>query len=292
MSSRDFFMKSPPVFLLGTQRSGTTLLTKMLSSHPKLHIQNELPLQSIFTAGANKQSVIDNFDKLYQKRYGKSVCDFMEYHSKIIWGLKDPQLTEHIKVLKEFLPGSKFIVIVRDPRAVVNSYMNNRWGLGTTAYTGALRWCHEVSLQDSLLDEIGTNGLHLRYEDLVNNPEEVLRKVCRHLNIPFSDHMLKQTTQATQIKPNESNINTTKKPSAVFATKWKQSLSERQVREIESLACKLMTIHDYQILSNAVPPSFLRKLYYTLHQTLIGEIQLQYQLKRVKLKGMIERMFS
>ncbi len=67
MSSRELFLKSLSVSFLGTQRSGTASLTKILSSHPKLHIQNELPFQSIFTFIAKKFSVIYNLDKLYQK---------------------------------------------------------------------------------------------------------------------------------------------------------------------------------------------------------------------------------
>ncbi len=216
----------------------------------------------------------------------------MKFHSIIKCGLKDPKLAEHIKVLKEFLAGYKFRVSIRGSRAVVNTCMNNGWCLGTTAYTGAIRWRHNITIQGSSLDKLGTNGLYLRYKDLVNNPEEVLCKVFRHLNVPFSDLMLLQPTHSTQINSDELSINTTKKASVVFETKWKQSLSEQQVRKIESLDCKIMTTHDYNILFDAASPSFLRKLYYTLHQTVTGEIQLQYQLKKLKQEGIIYRMFS
>ena len=38
----------PNIILLGTQRSGTTLLTRMLSAHSAIFIQNEISVEKIF----------------------------------------------------------------------------------------------------------------------------------------------------------------------------------------------------------------------------------------------------
>ena len=290
MSTSNFFKHSPPVFIMGTQRSGTTLLTKMMSSHPNIHIQNELPLRLVFTDDCRKDTVLENFDKLYHKRYSTNIAGFMSNHKKDIWGLKDPQLTEHIVSLRQFLPDSKFIFIVRDPRAVVNSYIDNKWGLGTTAYTGVKRWCEEVLAQDSFLEEMGNNGLHLRYEDLVKNTEATLKTVCKHLSLQYSDDMLKSGKQTVRFSPNRSNANTNQQVTSSFASKWKLSLSRREVEEIESLAKPLMIKHGYPLETNAVPPSKFRQFYYNLHQIIVGELQIQYQLKRVRLKALLAKV--
>merc|ERR1712137_288117 len=116
---------SSPIFLLGTQRSGTTLLTRILSAHKDIFIQNELPLHTIFTENASREEIVKNIDKHFQIRYDEHIGSFLENNCKIAWGLKDPQLTEHLEALEQFIPESKFIIIVRDGRGVVNSYIEN-----------------------------------------------------------------------------------------------------------------------------------------------------------------------
>ena len=102
-----------PIFLVGTQRSGTTLLTRILSAHKDVFIQNELPLQTIFLENASREEIVENIDKHFQFRYNQNIDSFLENNSKIAWGLKDPQLTEHLDALEQFIPDSKFIIIVR-----------------------------------------------------------------------------------------------------------------------------------------------------------------------------------
>ncbi len=136
-----------PLFILGTQRSGTTLLCRMLSSHPLLYVQNELNVRKIFTADATKKSIVGNIKQLIKDDQGLSLEEIMARDGKRYWGLKDPELTDHIASLEGFVSDTKFIIIIRDPRAVVNSYMENKWGLGTNAYSGVLRWVSEVESQ-------------------------------------------------------------------------------------------------------------------------------------------------
>ena len=134
-----------PIFIIGTQRSGTTLLTRMLSAHPGLFIQNEMGTYGVFDKPYTTEALHGRITGRLRDRYSIDVNSLES--EGVLWGWKDPMLTPHLDELAEHYPGSKFIVIIRDPRAVVASYIDNAWGLGTTPYTGALRWHDEVTTQ-------------------------------------------------------------------------------------------------------------------------------------------------
>lgn len=278
-----------PTFIMGTQRSGTTLLTRILSAHPDVFIQNELPLSQVFTPDASKQTIIDNASKIFQRRHGFSVTDLIEKQKKHLWGIKDPQLTEHIPQLTQFLPDSKFIIIVRDGRGVANSYIENKWGLGTNPYSGAIRWLEEVQQQKAFMDTSPNNFLLLRFEDLIEDMETQIKTVCEHLDVEFKQQMLDYHTKNAAYVANKANINTYKKPDSGIVEKWQKKLTAKDINVIEHLAGEELTANGYQLIGEKISISPLQKFYFTSHQAIMGELQLQYQLKRVKLKGKLKQ---
>ncbi|WP_338851895.1 sulfotransferase [Alteromonas macleodii] len=273
-----------PIFLVGTQRSGTTLLTRILSAHKDIFIQNELPLQTIFLENASREEIVENIDKHFQFRYNENIDSFLENNSKIAWGLKDPQLTEHLDALEQFIPDSKFIIIVRDGRGVVNSYIENRWGLGTNAFTGALRWNKEVELQVKFAEKHPKSCLIVRFEDLIEDQEKQLKNICDHLGIAFDKGMLSYHKEKMSYVPNKQNINTNKAPNKALATQWQNKLSKKEIGIINNYAANMLNKFGYIQTQNGQELSQLSKFYYKLHQTIIGEFQIQYQLKVSKLK--------
>lgn len=281
----------PHVILLGTQRSGTTLLTRILDTHSKLFIQNEISVAQVFNSEKTKE-IISNCNDQVLKRHGKSIPDLLTETNKTYWGFKDPQLTEHLDKLKPFLRKTKFITIIRDPRGVVNSYIDNKWGLGTTAYTGALRWKEEVELQKAFMALAPKQCLYIRYEDLVSELEPTLKRICTHLNIEYEPEMLDFHNKKARYKLNASNINTMKKTTTQFSSRWKASLSVRQVEDIEYVCHDLMQANNYKTVTEGTRPNVMRRLHCRLHQLIIGEIQIQYQLKRVYLKRKFPKVFS
>jgi hypothetical protein len=274
---------------MGTQRSGTTLLTRILSAHPDLFIQNELPLAKVFTAHASKQTIINNVSEIFQRRHGFSVENLIQKQKKRLWGIKDPQLTEYIPQLAEFLPQSKFIIIVRDGRGVANSYIENKWGLGTNAYSGAKRWKQEVQQQQALMSSCPANVLFVRFEDLVADMDTQLKNICAHLDVEFTEEMLNYHSQNAAYVPNKENINTYKKPDSGISEKWQKKLTTKEIDVIESLVGDELSANGYKLIGKKINISPLHKFYYSAHQAIIGELQLQYQLKRVKLKGKLKQ---
>lgn len=274
-----------PIFLLGTQRSGTTLLTRILSSHPKLYIQNELPMDGMFAGELSKASLLTRITSTIEDMHSVSLSS--EHGTEPIWGWKDPLLTYHLESLKQHFPKSKYILIVRDPRAVVNSYMDNKWGLGTNAYTGALRWEHEVQLQLEFAKEMGNNCLTIKYEDLVQDLPLELKKLCQFIEIEYSEKMLDFHKKKLEFTVNRENVNTAKPADPRNVNKWQGLLSAREVALIEMVAEKQMNVCDYNLTAKPISPSWIELTYYKLHQAIVGEIQLQYKWKyRDKLKNL------
>ncbi|GLX82102.1 sulfotransferase family protein [Thalassotalea eurytherma] len=283
-------MKSiPNLFILGTQRSGTTLLTRILSAHPALFIQNEISVDNVF-ANHDKSSICHAIDLEIQKRHQHNIIDLMKQENKTHWGVKDPQLTEHLDKLQLFIDDAKFIIILRDPRAVVRSYIENKWGLGTNAYTGALRWRSEVALQRKFAVEHPDKVLIIRYEDLVSDLETIMKKVCGFIGCSYDDSITEYYKQSAKYKANKSNINTNKKPDKSYSDKWKKGLNTQQIGIIDYVTEQEMLACDYQLYGTTIKPNKLCVLWYKIHQKVLGEFQIQYQLKRVWLKNKWQRL--
>jgi len=278
-----------PVFILGTQRSGTTLLTKVLSTHPKIFIKNELQVQNIFTPGVQKKDIIENIDKQIKTSFGKPIQELLWAEDKEEWGLKDPELTNYLPQLEQFIPESKFIIIVRDGRGVVNSYKHNRWGLGTNAYTGTLRWLKEVTQQLEFMNKYPDNVIMIRYEDLVTDMESSIKLACKHIGQDFTPEMLNYHNSKSHIKKTRENIHTNNKPDVQLSKKWLNELSKNEINIIETVAGDLLKKLGYNCVGHAVSLSSWKILYFNLHQRIIGEIQLQYRWRLSKIKSYLRK---
>ncbi len=269
-----------PIFIMGTQRSGTTLLTRVLSAHPTMFIQNEAHLPTIFRHGSDKKKIIQGIKEQVEFLRGVPFSELVPDEDKMVWGLKDPQLTEYIDDLKGFLADTKFIIIVRDGRGVTNSYMENKWGLGTNAYTGALRWKREVEQQEAFMQEAPEKFLYIRYEDLVADLEGTIKKVCSHLEIEFHPSLLEYDKSQSHYVKRRENAHTYSKPNKALAEKWQKKLTPFEINVIEHVAGDTLKRNGYELVGSPIKLSALQRFYFNLHQKIIGEIQIQYRWRK------------
>lgn len=284
----------PSLYILGTQRSGTTLLTRILSSHPNYYAQNEeMHIKRIFSSIKSIDDVKKNFNNEFLRKVsGDPINDFLKKNGLKAWAYKDPQLTEYMDclelIIKESKTAPKFILIVRDARGVVNSYIDNKWGLGTNAYTGALRWRREVREQLNFMEKYQDLFLLIRFEDLLQNMEESIRAICKHVDLEYVASMLQYYQKKANYKEKRENINTYKKPDNAIAQKWRQSLSQKEIDIIEHVAKDELLHLGYKISNNHIEISKLKKLYYMTHQKVIGEIQLGYRWRKAYILDFID----
>ncbi|MCI0607234.1 sulfotransferase [bacterium] len=149
-------MDAGPIFIVGSARSGTTLLRLMLTSHPDICIPPESPflvrLRKKYSKFKDLTSEIDSFvEDLFSEvkfntewqlekecvRANLRKISPLNYHAAAstvywtyldtffpnarIWGDKNPAYLRHIDTILEDFPTAKFIHIIRDIRSIYAS---------------------------------------------------------------------------------------------------------------------------------------------------------------------------
>jgi len=259
----------------------------MLTAHPDIFIKNEIPdVIEIFSEENKRDDIIERFDFEIQQAYGCDLDTFFKKNGKTLWGLKDPELISCFNCLEKVFFDSSIIFIVRDGRAVANSFMKNKWGLGTNIYYGALRWHKEIGIQEDFISRNSERCYMVKYEELVNDSKGELKKICEFLGVAYADEMYHYTDQPVYIKKTEQSKNIFKKPDRNLTNKWKNELTGFQIDIFESVAGDMLQKYGYNLVGKKRNVPNLLRLWYYLHQKIVGEIQFQYQWR---VKGMIRK---
>jgi Sulfotransferase family len=189
------------VFLAGLHRSGTTLLARLVAAHPEIsgfsntgtpadegqHLQSVYPKDYEYGRpgrfGFAPEMHLTETSALVSEENRRTLFEEWSPH----WDLsrrflleKSPPNLLKTRFLQALYPGSAFVVIVRHPIAV--SIPTARWR-GTRRYDRMFEhWlrCHELFEADRKhLERVRV----LTYEELVRDPEGVLRGIFEFLGL-------------------------------------------------------------------------------------------------------------
>lgn len=281
----------PPIFVTGAQRSGTTLLHQILNSSEEIWSKNEMwpihPLvfgepptpiedyQKELSRHLDKEapaSVYQNELKPLAKNFGEALARCAKESGKERWVLKDTRLTYFLPDYAREFPDAKFVIMVRDPRAVCNSYLNSggfRVGRPANAYAGACRWKEAVELQCSFANENQGRVFLVRYEDLITEFPETVSRVTAFLEVERSDSMLEYYKNQPKVHAGNENIRRPPDPSLI--DKWKNSLSLRQKGIIETVCRDEMKRFSYSHESSRSGIGSIERGAYTLQDIIMKE---------------------
>jgi hypothetical protein len=245
--------KLSPIFVVGSMRSGSTLLRLILDSHPDIAVGPE----SGFMGAVSATKHVPNwrYGERWYERFGWTEAEFDAHlgqfyatvferyaasRGKRRWGEKTPFHALHLHDMASLFPTAVFVGIVRHPGAVASS-LDRRW---------------QYSFDDSLADwvrvnmaiaagagEVGDARFRLcRYEDLVFSPEPVLRELFQFLDEPWSDAVLDHgRSQREQGAPRlvDGGTRSRQPIDARSAAKWRNGAERHELDAIAAVAGEL-----------------------------------------------------
>jgi hypothetical protein len=212
-----------PVFVVGMNGSGTTMLLDCLGRHPLLYAfpkETRLIPYLIARQGSYGDLAVDaNFRALWDevrnlavfrevnghapvplpedwaahRRSLAAILDavflhFATQHGKRRWCEKTPQHVQHLASLAELFPAARFVHVIRDGRDCAVSF-HRRWR--RQPELTVFRWKKVVTMGREQGRRLGpARYLEVRYEDLTADPERSLRRICDFLGLDFNPAVL------------------------------------------------------------------------------------------------------
>jgi hypothetical protein len=137
----------------------------------------------------------------------KTYIHYLDWFSlkdgKAMWVEKTPGHLHFIREIQKHVQGAQFIHILRRGPDNIASlfdaaqrYPNEHWATYGSIERAIRRW--NIALRDSLKYRGNPNHYFVRYEELVNEPEEVLQGVCRFLGCEYDEQMISGHSKAAE----------------------------------------------------------------------------------------------
>ncbi|NBC86058.1 MAG: hypothetical protein GVY25_07680 [Bacteroidetes bacterium] len=226
-NTHSYWPVESPIFIVGANRSGTTLLRLILNAHPRIGIPDELiyldasiagvPINSWRAPGLSRAEYTLFVDRFLENRkealgglnlgalrdrilagprdlrrpFRCALRAWAQRHNADRWGEKTPGNLFYADVLVDMFPDARFVYIVRDPRAGVASMQRVSFFPNDVAFNAMSRRKYDIRGRAHLQKAVPEpQRTALRYEDLVRRPESEVRSLCAFLDEPYRTRML------------------------------------------------------------------------------------------------------
>jgi Sulfotransferase family len=203
------------IFIIGSPRSGSTLLERMISSHsqvqggPEPHLIT--PLAHLGYYDAVDKAPYDHLRAVEAQRQfvsglpgGESdYLDALKAYCNVLYGRalkpsgkayyldKTPAYALVLPFLSKVFPQAKYVVLTRHPGAIFSSYADSffegDWAAAHEFNPIVERYVPAIA---RFLREDAVPLAHVRYEDLVKDPESHMKRICETLELPFEPGMI------------------------------------------------------------------------------------------------------
>jgi cytochrome c-type biogenesis protein CcmH/NrfG len=211
--TRDFFAARAgagcpapdPIFIVGRQRSGSTLIEQILASHSAIEGTAELPYIPDLVAEiadvegpAGGAQYFENLAKLPPEalaRLGEEYLSRARLHRKTARPFfidKNPGNHFHTGLIALIMPNAKIIDARRNPAAVCWSQFTHHFTLTNLRLPEFAQAWRDYAELMAHFDAVLPGRIHrVIYEDLIADPEAEVRELLDYLGLPFEESCLR-----------------------------------------------------------------------------------------------------
>ncbi|MCP5053503.1 MAG: sulfotransferase, partial [bacterium] len=209
---------------------------------------------------------------------------------KTRWGDKNNFFLGNIETIAAIYPDALFLHLVRDGRDVACSYRQlatvkgkHAPKLPNSVRKAAAHWQNNLLTIRQSFDKTGWQKVHeLRYEELVTEPEETLKKVCHFIGEPYSPDMLRfdEMNRRHQLEPasfDDWKSRAKEELTASRVNRWQREMLAGDVALFELEARRMLTHYNYPLSPDA--HSLKRKVlsfFYRLARFLVRVLKMTY----------------
>lgn len=258
-------------FVVGAPRSGTTMLMRMLNVHPDIYTRPEphlmtplahlgfdayvdkAPYDPFQAAQSVKQFVGDlpGGEATYRealRAYADTMYGAMlEPTGKRFFLDKTPAYGLILPFLRAVYPDAVFVIITRHPFAIFSSFaksfFDDDWEAAHQFNPIVERYVPALA---SFVRDPGVKRFHhVRYEDLVANPERELKAICAAADMAYTPEMIHYGNKELEVEGLGDPIGVAKdsKPNTKSVHKWARNVAHNDAR-IAQLQGMLQSIQD------------------------------------------------
>jgi len=248
------------IFLISQPRAGSTMLQRALGGHPEIHTLSEpwLLLHPLF--GLREKGIkvdydalnirllaVNKFlgglskdvspDELYfqgvRRMYGPLYQQALNVSGKRYFLDKTPRYYHIIPELYRTFPHAKFIILFRNPLAVLNSMLKS-WANNDWFWLSEIARRHDLLSAPNLLlegiDILDGNCIIVRYEDFIKNPRDQIKIIDDYLEIAFLPDVVENIGEGLQrwFLGDQGNVYEYQKPVPAIASTWIEQIEVSQ----------------------------------------------------------------
>jgi hypothetical protein len=266
--------KRAPVFVLGSPRSGTTLLYDMLLSAggfavylAESNVFNLLaPRFGNLNSRINRERLLEAWlgSKLFRAsgleaehvrqrvfRDCRNAADFLgvvmegicEVQGVPRWAENSPEAMLYLPLIKQLIPDALVVHIIRDGRDVANSLGRLRYvrpfpweqRYGIIGCGLYWEWMVQHGRKYGLL--LGGDYMEVKFEELLAHPQETLDQIGRFICQPLDYETIQRVAYGSVSKPNTSFHTQHQDPKEGFnpVGRWKKNFSPKELSLFERL---------------------------------------------------------